>query len=166
VVSQDLSYGKPGLATRTEYMQVYPYYGEIAQIWRGVGGQVTVGNWYVANRNLGTTYFAYRCNDFGGGGGCSWAPGKRYFTYPSEMHSVGNHDLTSTGEAGVMIPGSKSFMEMDNWGNLLSSTKTVLDLKNSPTEFSETINNIYAPADVEKWRLNRLMRSTTTNTVP
>lgn len=163
--SQDVS---SGITTRTTYRQDFPFTGQVAATTQGTGPSTA--------NNLGQTAYQYACIDFSSASAtasalcsavaqsCTIAPGKRYYVYPNVIDSTGNKDLTAAGQPGKGLPGSHTTQVQDNWGNALCSAVQTQDWTGSNTDFSKTITNVYAPADVTNWYLGRLLRSTTTAT--
>lgn len=135
------------LTARTEFQQSWPYTGMPSLMKKLLPGSGSSG---VVNQ---TTY-TYVCKNPVTGGNCNVAFGNRYF--PSLSNSV----ETASDLNGAVIPSTTTTYQYDHlYGNL-----TQMDVVTSDGFSKQTVNTY--TNDVVKWFLERLTKSTVTNTSP
>lgn len=140
-----------GLSMRKYFSQNFPYTGHVTTQSTGSGT-----SW----NNLSLTNTAYGCTLLNGGSNCPVAAGNRYFVYPSQVDTQ-SWDLDGTALPRTRVENSNP----DLFGNLRSSTTSLLNADGSPTEYSKRVTNTYYN-DESKWYIGRLVKSVVETSSP
>lgn len=138
-----------GLVTRTYFRQDFPYVGMTSREEQGSGGDS--GNGQPMWRNLKVTRHEHDHLASSGG---------RYFPYPRQI------DVQAWDLNGRPLPGSRTVHSLpDEYGNIATTTTTLLQPDGTPTEFSQGVTHTYYN-DVANWRLGRVVRSVDSTSGP
>jgi hypothetical protein len=135
-----------GIVTRTDYRLDWPYSGlptSSKKILQGAGN----------NGLLAQASYTYGCNDFISVGGCTVAPGKRYFPFTTQSVSS-SWDLN-----GAVLPVTTTSYQFDAFGNPTQVVTSTSD------DHSSTTTTAYSN-DTTKWWIGMPTRTSVVNTAP
>jgi hypothetical protein len=135
-----------GVTTRTDYHLDWPYVGLAATSKSTLQG---AGN----NGLLSQASYTYGCNDFVTVGGCTVAPGKRYFPFTSQSVSS-SWDLND-----AVLPVTTTSYQFDAFGD---PTQVVTSTSDGHTSTSTTSYT----NDVTHWWIGMPVRTSVVNTAP
>jgi hypothetical protein len=135
-----------GIVSRTDYRLDWPYSGLPSSSQRTLQA---AGN----NGLLARTTYTYGCNDFVTTGGCTVAPGKRYFPFTTQSVSS-SWDLN-----GAVLPVTTTSYQFDTFGN---PTQVVTSTSDG---HSSTTTTAYSN-DATKWWIGMPTRTSVVNTAP
>lgn len=139
------------LVSRLYFRQDFPYIGRVSAV--GLG--TSHSNW----NNIKSVVKNLSCTDFVSASGCVVAPGRRYAVFDSQIDEQ-LWDLT-----GSPISRTRTFLQFDAYGNEKVVDIHTLNADGTESGYVTTTSKIYA-IDVPNWRINKLVRSTVTNTTP
>ncbi len=147
------AYGGSGVVSRTYFRQDFPYNGQVSESGRGT----SPAEWW----NLSRTTYTYGCFQPGkASGGCTPAPGQRYFAFVSSLDARAN-DLN-----GTALPRKRvEYKNPDAYGNPQTVVSSILKPDGSASDHSETKTNTYFN-DPAKWILGRLTKQVVAATGP
>lgn len=168
-----------GLVSRTYFRQDFPFVGSVDKVGRGLSeadwsNMGLTQNFYgvKAFSSSDPTYLtAQQCVD-GQGDGTSKAcldgltkPGNRYVPYNSGVLNK-PFDWNSTLLLPAAMPQTRVTTVTDNWGNATTVTLENLDVNGNSVDRKRITRSVFAPADVENWRLGRVLRTSVEHVAP
>lgn len=168
-----------GLVSRTYFRQDFPFVGSVDKVGRGLS-EAEWSNMGLTQNYYGVKAFAssdptyltaQQCVD-GQGDGTSKAcidaltkPGNRYTPYNSGVLNK-PFDWNSTLLLPAAMPQTRVTTVIDNWGNATTVTLENLDANGSSIDRKRVTKSVFAPADVENWRLGRVLKTSVEHIAP